>query len=113
MAYNEQTAVRIKKLIEEEGVEVVEKKMFGGLSFLYKKKMSIGIIEDLLMVRVLPEKMKDTLAMNHVTPMDFTKKVMKEFVTVDPKAYHSDEELLHFIHLGIEHAKWKVGDLEI
>jgi TfoX/Sxy family transcriptional regulator of competence genes len=88
--------------------DISEKKMFGGLAFLLKGKMTVGIIGDELVVRVVEEKMEDTLNSDSVRPMDFTKKPMKEFIFVSQQAFQSEKELQEWIALGIEHARRKL-----
>ncbi len=108
MAYQLELANRIRDLItifpEEIRGYVSEKKMFGGIAFLYKGKMTVGAIKDDLMVRVIADKMDELLALKHVRPMDFTKRPMKEFVFVSPGGYGNGEQLHFWISLGIEHA---------
>src|SRR5690606_33692122 len=115
MAYNEQFAQRIRASFELQPqsvrTNISEKKMFGGLAFLYRGKMTVGIIKDNLMVRVIAAKMEETLKSKHVRPMDFTKRPMKEFVYVSQEGIATEEELLFYIELGLEHAKRKLNNL--
>jgi len=104
MAYNEQLASRIRKYLEPLGDKIEEKKMFGGLSFLFKGKMSVGIVKDQLAVRVVSNKYQSSLEKPHVKEMTFTGKAMKDFVYVDPSGFESEAQLAEWIELGIEHA---------
>ena len=104
MAYNEELAYRIRLLLEPFANNIKEKKMFGGLTFLYKGKMSVGIIKDDLMVRVISEKFGHVLAEPNVQPMKFTGKAMKNFVQVLPSGFIDDNQLSRWVELGIEHA---------
>lgn len=109
MSYNEPLAERIRRAIPHEDLpDITEKKMFGGLAFMYRNKMSIGIVKDDLMVRVIETKMDKVLAMPYVREMDFTKRPMKEFIFVSPEGYSTEVELKEWIALGIEHARSKV-----
>lgn len=81
-----------------------KKKMFGGLAYLYSGKMTVGVVGDELMVRVVYEKMEDLLRQEHIRPMDFTNRPMKEFVYVSPEGFRTESQLLELITLGIEHA---------
>lgn len=104
MAYNEELAQRIRqhmKSIEH----ATEKKMFGGLCFLYKKKMSVGIVGDQLMARVVSEKFEQKLNQDHVKEMDFTGKAMKGFVYVEAAGFETEQQLAQWIELGVEHAE--------
>jgi hypothetical protein len=54
MAYDEGLAERISGVLDErEGV--AEKRMFGGIAFMVRGHMCVGIVKDQLMVRVGPE----------------------------------------------------------
>jgi len=112
MAYNELLAHRIRQALlllpEEVHLSITEKKMFGGLSFLFHGKMTVGIIKEELIVRVIAEKMDAVLERDGVRPMDFTNKPLKEFVYVIPEVVHRESELNFWIALGIEHAKSKL-----
>ena len=107
MAYNEQTAARVRQHLKPFSEHITEKKMFGGLSFLFKGKMSVGIVKDDLCVRVLEPRDKEELEKSHVRPMDFTGKPMKEMVFVAPDGFQSESDLAHYVNLGIEHAESK------
>jgi len=104
MAYNEELAQRIRQHMKPHE-HASEKKMFGGLCFLYKKKMSVGIVGDQLMVRVVSEKFEQTLNQDHVKEMDFTGNAMKGFVYVEALGFETEQQLAAWIELGIEHAE--------
>lgn len=108
MAYNEETARRIQHLLELFPEDFTEKKMFGGIAFLYLGKMTVGVVKDELMVRVIGEKMEHVLSQKFVRPMDFTGKPMKEFVFVSSNGFATEEQMHQWIELGLEHAKSKL-----
>lgn len=112
MAYNEELAKRIRSAINIYYVEIakefIEKKMFGGLAFLYKGKMTIGIIKNDLTVRVISERMNHIFEMKHIRPMDFTKRPMKEFIFVSNEGFKTEVQLQNWLELGLEHAKSKL-----
>lgn len=107
MAYDEELARRIRIALKKFPEEFSEKKMFGGLSFLFQGKMTVGIIKDELVVRVVQHKMKAVLQNGHSRPMDFTKRPMKEFVYVSQNGIETESQLQHYVELGLEHAKSK------
>ena len=115
MAYDEQFAQRIRASLDLQPPAVksnmTEKKMFGGIAFLYCGKMTVGIIKGNLMVRVISSKMEEILGSKHVRPMDFAKRPMKEFVYVSQEGIATVEQLLNYIELGLEHAKQKLNEL--
>ncbi len=88
-----------------------KKKMFGGIAYLFHGKMTVGIIKNNLMVRIISKKIDAFLKLDHVKPMDFTKKPMKEFVYVLPEGFTTEEELQNWIELGLEHAQNKLKSL--
>ncbi len=108
MPFDENLAARIRAQLQLFPEEFTEKKMFGGLSFLYQGKMTVGIVKDELAVRIVAIKMDAELERDHVRPMDFTKRPMKDFIYVSPEGFKTEEQLLHFIELGLEHAKSKL-----
>jgi len=108
MAYNEELAERIREAVKLFPESFTEKKMFGGIAFLYGGKMTVGPVKDDLMVRVISEKMEAVLLQNFVRPMDFTGKPMKEFIFVSPEGFKTEEQLQSWIELGLEHAKSKL-----
>ena len=86
MAYDEKAAARIRRLFAGRR-DVVEKKMFGGLSFLVRDRMTLGLLGDDLVVRVAPEDNEEALARPHARPMDFTRRPMKGWIYVAPPGY--------------------------
>jgi len=108
LAYDETIAIRIRAHLKMFSENFEEKTMFGGLSFLYQSKMTVGIVKNELTVRIIDSKMDDELKKKHVRPMDFTKRPMKEFVYVAKEGFNTEAQLLHYIELGLEHAKSKL-----
>lgn len=108
MPYNETIAKRIREQLKLFPEDFTEKRMFGGLSFLYKGKMTVGILKDELAVRIIASKMDVELAKKEVRPMDFTNRPMKEFAYVSQDGFKTESQLLHYIELGLEHAKSKM-----
>ena len=107
MAFSAETALRLREAFAGLNESFEEKKMFGGLSFLYKGKMAVGIVKEDLAVRIVEQKMESALKNPHVRPMDFTHKPMKEFIFVSPDGFETPEQLMHWIKIGLEHAKTK------
>ncbi len=108
MAYNEELVARIRAAVKLFPEPFTEKRMFGGIAFLYGGKMTVGPVKEDLMVRVIADKMQEILKKDHVRPMDFTGKPMKEFVFVSPEGFKTEAQLQHWIELGLEHAKSKL-----
>lgn len=108
MAYNQELVHNLRSALELFPETFTEKKMFGGIAFLFQGKMTVGAINDDLMVRVISNKMELVLNLKNVRPMDFTGKPMKEFIFVSENGYRTQEQLNQWIEFGLEHAKFKL-----
>ncbi len=75
---------------------------------IYKDKMTVGVLNNDLMVRVISDRISAELKKNQVRPMDFNGKNLKEFIFVSLKGCQSEEQLQGWIELGLEHAKHKL-----
>ena len=95
MAYDEDLADRVREVLPHDG-PIHERKMFGGLCFLFNGHMVCGIVHDALMLRLGPDDAGRALAEPHVRPMDFTGRPMKAIVLVDPPGL-SEAELQRWI----------------
>ena len=92
MAYDEALADRIRSTLTDEPA-LTEKRMFGGLAFLYRDLMFVGVSGNKLMARVGKDNYADSLAHKHVREMDFTGRPMQGYVYVEPAGLRSDEQL--------------------
>jgi hypothetical protein len=73
MAYDEVLAERIRTALCGRD-DVLEKKMFGGITFMVAGRIACGVVHDDLMVRVGPDGHDEAVAQPHVRPMDVTGK---------------------------------------
>lgn len=92
MAYDERLAQRIRASLQRSR-HVTEKKMFGGIAFLRKGLMFVGVSDSSLMARVGQENHADSLSRKHVRPMDFTGKPMRGYVFVDAAGTKTEAQL--------------------
>ena len=99
MAYNELLADRIRVALAAHS-DLEEKKMFGGLAFMYKGKMACGIVKDELMVRVVASRYESSLEKPHCREMDFTGRPMRGYVFVDAPAIATDAQLSYWLDVG-------------
>jgi hypothetical protein len=100
MAYDEGLAQRLREIFADR-YEIGEKRMFGGIVFMLRGHMCCGIVGDTLMVRTGPDHYAGTLQRPHAREMDFTGKVMKGFVYVDPAGVEDEEDLQAWVALGV------------
>jgi TfoX/Sxy family transcriptional regulator of competence genes len=83
MAYDEKLAERIRGILADRP-DIEERRMFGGIAFMVRGHMSVGLIGPTLMVRHEPADAEALLREPHARPMDFTGRPMLGFLYVDP-----------------------------
>ena len=102
MAYDEGLAERIRGVLEERH-DVAEKKMFGGIAFMVRGHMCVGIVKDELMVRVGSEAYEDLVRQKHARRMDFTGRPMKGFLFVSAEGLERDADLERWVGHSLSH----------
>ena len=102
MAYDEKLAERISRILKGKR-GLVEKKMFGGIAYMLKDKMFVGIAKNRLMVRVLNEKYEEYLKKPHAAEMDFTGRPLKGFLYISADGIKTEKQLSKWIDAGIEY----------
>lgn len=102
MAYDEHLAERIENVLKEKRVRFEAKKMMGGLCLMIKDKMAVGVVKDALMVRIDPEGYERALKKKGCRQMDFTGKILKGFLLVDPSGIDLQKDLEYWIQLCID-----------
>ena len=104
MSYDEGLAERLRQSLQSRR-DISERKMFGGLAFMARGHMFIGIQGDVLMARIGPEAYEEALSSAHVRVMDFTGKPMKGYVYVDPPGTESDADLSDWVRRCLHFAQ--------
>jgi TfoX/Sxy family transcriptional regulator of competence genes len=104
MAYDEGLVERIREVLGD-NPEITEKKMFGGVAFMVRGNMALGLMTDDLMVRVGTEQYQKALAMPHTRKMDLTGKPMKGFVIVELEGYEDDKALANWVKQSVDYAQ--------
>lgn len=104
MAYDEDLADRVREQLASEPA-VTEKAMFGGLAFLLKGNMAVGLSGDELMVRVGPDASDDALARPHTRPFDMTGRPMKGWILVAPEGVAEERDLSAWVARGVDYAR--------
>jgi len=102
MAYDEDLAMRVRRLLSDRNVSFDEKRMMGGLCFMVEGKMCLGVETDRLMARIDPEIYDEALRRPGCTPMDFTGRPMRGFVFINPDGLRSGRDLDHWLSLALE-----------
>ena len=102
MAYNQQLSDRIREeLVHLPTLE--EKKMMGGIVFMYREKMCVGVMGDSLLCRVDPDLYEELLERNGCRPMEFTGRPMKGWVLVDEEALKKRSDFTSWINLALDY----------
>ncbi len=99
MAYNEVLADRIRAVLANRD-DVTERKMFGGIAFMVRDHMAVGVVQDDLMVRVGPDAHHEALARPHARPMDFSGRPSRGMVYVAPAGVAADTDLAGWVLAG-------------
>ncbi|MDA2946258.1 MAG: TfoX/Sxy family protein [Actinomycetota bacterium] len=102
MPADEATVDRVRVHLHGE-LAVTERRMFGGVAFMYNGNMAVGVVGDRLMVRVGPDAWRSSLSEPGVSEMDFTGRSMRGFVFVDADALVGDG-LAHWVNRGVAFA---------
>lgn len=104
MPYDESLAERIEGLLSSHK-SVIQKRMFGGLTFMLHGNMCCGVLRDRLMVRLGAEGSAAALQGPDTEPITFTGKPMKNMVFVTPAGYESDEALEKWVAAAVRFVK--------
>ncbi len=105
MAYDQNLADRISTMLRKKKIKFEEKKMFGGVAYMVKDKMCIGIVKDDLMGRTGPEHQKAAQKRKGCRPMDFNGKPMTGYVYVNPAGADKDKDLEYYLDLCLDFNK--------
>ena len=101
MSYDERTAARIRAVLARRR-DVVERKMFGGLTFMVNGAMCCGVTSEALVVRVGPAAYERALAEPHARPMTFTGRPLAGMVYIDPPGHRTARALARWVQRGID-----------
>ena len=102
IAYDEELAERTRWVLTELYTEPFEQKMFGGLAFMVRGHMTVGLLGDDLMVRVGKDAREDALALPHTREVDFTGRPMTSLVMVSPPGTTDDADLQAWVQRGLD-----------
>jgi TfoX/Sxy family transcriptional regulator of competence genes len=104
MTFSEALAQRVRDVLYPL-TTVEEKKMFGGLAFMVGGNMTIGVIQENLIVRVGLENYQAALRKPGADLFESTGKPMAGWVTIAPDGLQTREDLTHWIELALEFVK--------
>jgi TfoX/Sxy family transcriptional regulator of competence genes len=103
MAYDEKMADRVRELIAARTINVIEKRMFGGLCFMVDDKICVAVKSDKMLARLAPDVYEDALEQPGVTMM--VKKsgpIMKGYIYIDYDQLGTQKQLAHWVNLALD-----------
>jgi len=103
MAYNEYLAERVRAYFSRRRLSVEEKRMMGGLCFMVRDKMCVGVDkDDRLMVRLDPAIEAEALRRPGAAPMDFTGRPLRGYVFVSAEGWEKSADLHAWLALALD-----------
>jgi hypothetical protein len=108
MAYNEETADRIRAILSDLTNQVTEKKMFSGICFMVDEKMCCATHtdkktnEELLLCRIGEAAYETAIERDECIPMAFTGKPMKGYLYVLESGFRQDADLTYWLKLCLD-----------
>jgi TfoX/Sxy family transcriptional regulator of competence genes len=100
MPFSESLAARIRDTLGGR-TEIAEQKMFGGLCFLLRGNILVGVRRDSLIARLGEEEASKALKKSYVTQMG-TRRPMKGWVIIGPDGIDTDRQLASWIEKAVE-----------
>lgn len=105
MAYDVELAQRVRELLAYEP-DIVEQKMFGGLSFLVGGHLAVGVSgSGGLLMRSEPQETAELLTQPFVAPFVMRGRAMSGWVRVAAEGVADDEELRRWVEAGVGYAR--------
>jgi hypothetical protein len=104
VAYDHQLADDLRARVSNRP-GVTEREMFGGVAFMIRGNMAVGVIGDDLMVRVGKEAHDEALGLPGTRVFDFTGRPMAGWVVVAREGFVGDDDLDAWVRRGVTYAE--------
>lgn len=105
MAYDDELANRIRKVVQDEP-GLSEKRMFGGLAFLVNGNMAVGASsQGGLLLRVDPAQTESLVVHEHVRRFTMRGREMNGWLDVDVEVLKTDDEVRRWVEQGLAYAR--------
>lgn len=101
MAYDPLLEQRVRQFFDTKGITYEAKRMMGGLCFMVKGKMCVGVEKNRLMARIGADAYAAALTRKGCRPMDFTGRPMRGFVFVELEGLKSEKDLAYWLELAL------------
>jgi TfoX-like protein len=103
MTFDPKLATRIRKELGKR-TGLVEKQMFGGIAFLLRGNMCVGVSGKEMIVRIPPEDTDRILAQPNTRIFDLSGRPMKGWILVKPKGLATPAGLKKWIGVAVTYA---------
>ena len=103
MAYDESLAARVRRSLTGR-IDVDEKPMFGGLTFMVAGNMCCGVNRDDLIIRLDAGTAVEDLHSPQVRAWDFMKRPMRGIFAVSPPGCATQKTVDRWVELALRHA---------
>lgn len=100
MPFNQQLADRVREAVSRRR-SFTEKKMFGGVGFLLRNNMCVGVWKEFLIVRLGPAAAEEALQQPFVREFDITGRAMTGWAMVLPDGTDDEGDLHEWIARAI------------
>ncbi len=102
MVFDEALAERIRQRLAR-GKNIQEKRMFGGVGFLFNGNLLVGVRKDSLLVRLGPEQSDEALLEPHISEFKITGRgTMKGWIVVGLEGVRGDDQLNDWIQRAVK-----------
>ncbi len=103
MAYDEALADRVREVLGD-NPEITERKMFGGIAFMFAGNMAVGVSKHELMVRIDPDDQDEAISRPGVRVFDMSGRPMKGWILVAPEVIEEGPGLREWVDVGLDFA---------
>ena len=101
MAYDQLLADRVRPLLSRKR-NFAEKKMFGGVGFLLRGNMCVGVWKEFLIVRLGVERQEAVMSEPYVLPFDITGKPMRGWAMIEPDGLQNEKNLQRWVEAAVD-----------
>jgi TfoX/Sxy family transcriptional regulator of competence genes len=101
MAVNEELTRRVRALLAGRP-DVIEKRMFRGITFMVDGKMCVSVGDDRIMCRIDPERHAEAVRRPGCRTVEMGGRPYPGFVYVDGKALRGEKELRAWVEMALE-----------
>ena len=103
MPYDETLAQRIRDALEG-APDLTERKMFGGIAFMTRGNMAVGVHQDSLILRFNPDHHDAMMARPDVRAFDLSGRPMKGWLLVNPDGLATQDALANWVRTALDFA---------